>query len=214
MFEYWQPRLILVNFDLITFLNTSFCRWFSQIIFKKCHLVTAKLNLINIYENRYHIDGLVQNCKKDANPVLTHWSYIFLALTHRYDQCQCYQIFMIFAQQSFWSMTFTGLRCLCVCYNPVILFYHVANIAIPRTRVDFTKVLCSRYNTTLALQLNSNTNLITPNFAHTTRTWISLLMQNQTMTYQWILDICRLNLGSFRKTMICIFSWNPPRPIG
>ena len=24
-------------------------------------------------------------CKKDVTPLLTHWSYIFLALTHRYD---------------------------------------------------------------------------------------------------------------------------------
>ena len=24
-------------------------------------------------------------CKKDITPLLTHWSYVFLALTHRYD---------------------------------------------------------------------------------------------------------------------------------
>ena len=23
-------------------------------------------------------------CKKDVTPLLTHWSYVFLALTHRY----------------------------------------------------------------------------------------------------------------------------------
>ena len=25
------------------------------------------------------------SCKKDVTPLLTHWSYVFLALTHRYD---------------------------------------------------------------------------------------------------------------------------------
>ena len=29
----------------------------------------------------FHIDGLMQ---KDVTPLLTHWSYVFLALTHRY----------------------------------------------------------------------------------------------------------------------------------
>ena len=24
-------------------------------------------------------------CKKEVTPLLTHWSYVFLALTHRYD---------------------------------------------------------------------------------------------------------------------------------
>ena len=58
------------------------------------------------FQLQWHIDGLVQEirnsiantlelhlsctnplmgqCKKDITPLLTHWSYIFLALTHRY----------------------------------------------------------------------------------------------------------------------------------
>ena len=31
----------------------------------------------------YHIDGLLQ----DLTPLLTHWSYIFMALTHQYEHC-------------------------------------------------------------------------------------------------------------------------------
>ena len=34
-----------------------------------------------------HIDGLVQ---EDVTPLLTHWSYVFAALTHRYSR-QVYQ---------------------------------------------------------------------------------------------------------------------------
>ena len=26
-------------------------------------------------------------CKKDVTPLLTHWSYVFLALTHQYEDC-------------------------------------------------------------------------------------------------------------------------------
>ena len=31
-------------------------------------------------------------CKKDVTPLLMHWSYIFLALTHRYDISQLFYI--------------------------------------------------------------------------------------------------------------------------
>ena len=40
-----------------------------------------KFALIWVSDNP-HIDGWVQ--KKDVTPLLTHWSYVFLALTHRY----------------------------------------------------------------------------------------------------------------------------------
>ena len=29
-------------------------------------------------------------CKKDVTPLLTHWSYVFLALTHRYGLVVCF----------------------------------------------------------------------------------------------------------------------------
>ena len=29
-------------------------------------------------------------CKKDVTPLLTHWSYVFLAPTHRYAFCMCH----------------------------------------------------------------------------------------------------------------------------
>ena len=39
-------------------------------------------------------------CKKDVTPLLTHWSYVFLALTHRYG-----------IESSDWFKSFTNPSC-------------------------------------------------------------------------------------------------------
>ena len=77
-------------------------------------------------------------CKKDVTPLLTHWSYVFLALTHGYERCRhSFDIFLhvqgcqtseksiIFAQHS-WLFSFKTsigiygcftLNLWCTCYD-------------------------------------------------------------------------------------------------
>ena len=38
-------------------------------------------------------------CKKDITPLLTHWSYVFLASTHRYDLSQQIKPFRLYLQR-------------------------------------------------------------------------------------------------------------------
>ena len=38
-------------------------------------------------------------CKKDVTPLLTHWSYIFLALTHWYDDIATFWLWQILLSQ-------------------------------------------------------------------------------------------------------------------
>ena len=47
----------------------------------KFHCIFNSPNL-NFIVPRLHTDGW---CKKDVTPLLMHWSYVFLALTHRHD---------------------------------------------------------------------------------------------------------------------------------
>ena len=42
------------------------------------------------WDNKPHIS--MGQCKKDAIPLLPHWRYLFLALTHRYVMCKKYLI--------------------------------------------------------------------------------------------------------------------------
>ena len=56
--------------------------------------VTAVMYVISCYigpcykHTPLYIDGLVQ---EDVTPLLTHWSYVFLALTHRYiNEMSCH----------------------------------------------------------------------------------------------------------------------------
>ena len=37
------------------------------------------------YVEEFMVFYSMGQCKKDVTPLLTHWSYVFLALTHRFD---------------------------------------------------------------------------------------------------------------------------------
>ena len=76
--EYHQKQsyLILFNFQGI-FLTGEVAVWIEG-----THL-SYSLVLVVTRETSIHFDGVVQwQCKKDVSPSLTHWSYVFLALTH------------------------------------------------------------------------------------------------------------------------------------
>ena len=45
---------------------------------------TTNQNHVLIFYGKYCIHISMGQCKKDVTPLLMHWSYIFLALTHRY----------------------------------------------------------------------------------------------------------------------------------
>ena len=52
----------------------------------KCIILTKKKVLFQISLKLVphgSIDNTMGYCKKDITPLLTHWSYVFLALTHR-----------------------------------------------------------------------------------------------------------------------------------
>ena len=76
--EYHQKQsyLILFNFQGI-FLTGEVAVWIEG-----THL-SYSFVLVVTRETSIHFDGVVQwQCKKDVSPSLTHWSYVFLALTH------------------------------------------------------------------------------------------------------------------------------------
>ena len=58
-------------------------KWKYFITQNLCLFSTAKY-----YLQPKHMKSMGE-CKKDVTPLLTHWSYIFLALTHRNDRARC-----------------------------------------------------------------------------------------------------------------------------
>ena len=50
----------------------------------KSQKIKCKISFFLSSNIKYYVDGL---CKKEVTPVLTHWSYVFLAITH---QCITY----------------------------------------------------------------------------------------------------------------------------
>ena len=52
----------------------------NYLIFDTSFFLVWLLLYVAILNKQFDVDGLVQ---KDVTPLLTHWSYFFLALTHR-----------------------------------------------------------------------------------------------------------------------------------
>ena len=81
---------------------------------------------INIYHQTAPTDRALNiismgKYKKDVTPLLTHWSYVILALTHRYHE-NCDRILSTSAANQ--SGCFIDLRCSCICMA-LPLYMHV-----------------------------------------------------------------------------------------
>ena len=57
--------------------------WFCYQLIAKPGNKTATVSWPDPYYLRWTVNKSMGWCKKDITPLLTHWSYIFLALTHR-----------------------------------------------------------------------------------------------------------------------------------
>ena len=55
--------------------------WLQQL----CRLLNVSSGINNLLN-----DMSISKCKKDVAPLLTHWSYVFLALTNQYTHCSAY----------------------------------------------------------------------------------------------------------------------------
>ena len=49
------------------------------------HLFLLSICFVTIEPEAYSMNMSMDECKKDATPLLMHWSYVFLALTHSCD---------------------------------------------------------------------------------------------------------------------------------
>ena len=65
-----------------------------------------------------YIDGLVQ---ERHNPLPTHWSYIFLALNHRY--CYCPEGLNLYFSSSSWILNWVYFRLSCCRFFPCFLSF-------------------------------------------------------------------------------------------
>ena len=73
---YWT--LVMISQQAITWTNVD--------LDPCCHMASQGHNELTHPLIVYHIDGLVQERRNSSALALelTHWSYVFLALTHRY----------------------------------------------------------------------------------------------------------------------------------
>ena len=80
------------TYPLISFLDDEMLRW----------------TLVEIYsqERWKHLFISMDQCKKNVTPLLTHWRYVFLELTHRYSQ---YQWLLVTNFHKIFHITFTGM---------------------------------------------------------------------------------------------------------
>ena len=89
-------------------------------------LVAAKNKMFSWWEPSYmqadslyiYIDGLVQ---ERHNPLPTHWSYIFLALNHRY--CYCPEGLNLYFSSSSWILNWVYFRLSCCRFFPCFLSF-------------------------------------------------------------------------------------------
>ena len=78
--------------------------------------------VVSLWRERYSHSTSMGYCKKDVTPLLTHWSYIFLELTHA-----CH-IFIIMAAAADLVMLGTMVSAMLVCTLKEQLTAHIARV--------------------------------------------------------------------------------------
>ena len=91
----WYWTYVWRQYEVSSWWNCHFCHCQCLTTFEDMHTYLMNCNI------HFHLPNYVLSmgsCKKDVTPLLTHWSYVILGLTHRCHLSEC---------EAKWAITFT-----------------------------------------------------------------------------------------------------------
>ena len=81
---WWRVLRFESNFTKFGIWGSYWQNWALVRVMAWCQSDLVTQSVMHMSNTKPHLILSMGQCKKDVNPVRYHWSYIFLALTHRY----------------------------------------------------------------------------------------------------------------------------------